>query len=282
MEQFQLKEKQKFKIFHNIVPIIKVYTALFLIKPQQLGARKAREEGDFEKEREIIRTGCNKWGRFLMKHFGATVDVSGYENLPDKGPVVFVCNHQGYGDIPVLYSVIDKFQFGFLAKTDLSRLPGYSKWMKDFRTLFLERGNSREALKTINEAVDLLNNGFSILVFPEGTRSHGNPMRVFKKGSLKLATKAEVPVVPITLVNTYTYFEKQGYFKGNHAKMIIHEPIETKGMSRHEQNELPERTFWIIRNELNKYEPQPELPLDEDGNFQDPNAVKAATSGAEE
>ena len=75
MEQFQLKEKQKFKIFHNIGPIIKVYTALFLIKPQQLGARKAREEGNFEKEREIIRTGCNKWARFLMKHFGATVDV---------------------------------------------------------------------------------------------------------------------------------------------------------------------------------------------------------------
>ncbi len=262
--EIELKEKKKFKIIQNIFPVIKVYKALLLIKPEQIAARKAHAEGDYAKEQEIIRTACTKWARYLMKVFGATVDVEGYENLPEKGPVVFVANHQGYGDIPVLYSVLDKFQFGFLAKTDLSHIPGYSAWMLDFHTLFLERGNSREALKTINEAVELLNNGFSILVFPEGTRSHGNPMRAFKKGSLKLATKAGVPVVPITLSNTYTYFESQGYFKGNHAKMIIHKPIETKDLSRHEQNELPETTFWIVRDALNKFEPQPDRPLGEE------------------
>ena len=107
------------------------------------------------------------------------------------------------------------------------------------------------SLQTINDGAELLKQGFSLVIFPEGTRSHCAEMGEFKAGSLKLATKAKVPIVPVTISGTYHFFEETGAITwGVHVDVIIHEPIDTANLSRAELAELPEKVEGTIRNGL--------------------------------
>ena len=105
-------------------------------------------------------------------------------------------------------------------------------------------------MKAILEGISYIKDGFSLLIFPEGTRSKGPEMGEFHAGSLKLATKPEVPVIPITIDGSYRAFEDNGIFKGCTVRYTIHEPIETKGMSRDEKAGLAERVEKIVRSGL--------------------------------
>ena len=76
-------------------------------------------------------------------------------------------------------------------------------------------------------------------------------MGEFKHGSFKLATKAKVPIVPVTLNGGYHTFEDHGAVtKGQHIDVLVHPPIETKDMSRQELAELPAQVEAIIRTGL--------------------------------
>lgn len=240
----------KTKIFKNIIPLIKIYKCLIEISPLQKQIRAEKENGNQERERELILKASVNWGRSLLDKFGATVTVVGKENLPKKGPVVFVANHQGYGDIPVCAANLDTIQLGYISKSDLNKIPFYSKWIRDIRCVFIKREDPREALKAIQEGISLIEQGFSMLIFPEGTRSKGGPMKPFKQGSLRLATKPGVPIIPITICGTARLFEKRGYFKGEHVYMKIHPAIETRDLTKHQQKELTEQVQGVIAEGL--------------------------------
>ena len=164
------------------------------------------------------------------------------EYLPKSGPVVYVSNHQSYADIIVHCAVLDTVQFGFIAKQNLADIPLYGQCIKDIRSVMMNRDDARESLKAIMEAIDLIKKGFSILIFPEGTRSKGHEMAHFKRGSLRLATKPGVPVIPITIDGTYKVYEESGVISPAKVRYIIHPPIETAGMDRKEAADLAERT----------------------------------------
>ena len=76
-------------------------------------------------------------------------------------------------------------------------------------------------------------------------------MTEFKKGSLRLATKSGVPIVPVTLNGTYHVYEKKGYVQpGAVVDFYIHPAIETKDLSKAEQNSLAEKVEATIRTKL--------------------------------
>ncbi len=212
--------------------------------------KKYRDSGEYEKEREQILNSTSTWGRGIMEKYKISLNVSGLENIPE-GPVLFVSNHQGYADIPVFCAVITMKQIGFVAKTSLGKIPVFGEWIRDIRSVFIERDDARSSLKTMEEGINLLNKGFSLIIYPEGSRSRGPQMREFKKGSLRLATKSGVPIVPVTLDGTYNVFEKKGYVEpGAAVDFHIHPAIETKGLSKAEQNGLAERVEAIVRTQL--------------------------------
>ena len=176
--------------------------------------------------------------------------MEGREYLPKSGPVVYVSNHQSYADIIVHCAVLDTVQFGFIAKQNLADIPLYGQCIKDIRSVMMNRDDARESLKAIMEAIDLIKKGFSILIFPEGTRSKGHEMAHFKRCSLRLATKPGVPVIPITIDGTYKIYEESGVIRPAKVRYIIHPPIETAGMDRKEASDLAERTEEIVRSAL--------------------------------
>lgn len=240
------------KIFANIPGAFKLLSCLKSLRKNKKYIEKYKSEGDFEKEREWILKASSTWGKYVMDTFGSTVNVTGYENLPEKGPLVFIGNHQGYADIFVYCAVFNKFQFGFVAKDDLCKIPFYGKWIARIRSVFIERDDPRASLEAIKKGVSYIEDGFSLVIFPEGTRSKGPVPGSFQKGSLKLATKPGVPIVPVSINGSYKMFEEEGYLKGARIDVIIHEPIETKGISRKEEKELSEKVEKIVIDGVNK------------------------------
>ena len=236
------------KIFANIPGAYKLLHCLKYLKANKREVEAARAAGDYEKEREYILKSTSSWGPMVMEMFGSVVNVKGLENLPDKSPVVMVGNHQGYADIFAYCAAFRKFQFGFVAKENLSKLPLYGDWIGKIRSVFIKRNEPRAALKAISEGIEYIEKGFSLVIFPEGTRSKGPVPGKFQKGALKLATKPGVPIVPISLNGSYKMFEEEGYLKGARIDIIVHEPIETKNISRQEEKELSEKVEKIIKD----------------------------------
>ena len=213
------------KIIPNIPAFAKLVYCLKYFNPYKKKIADAKAAGDFEKEREYILAATSTWGPMIMDMFGSEVVVEGLENLPEKGPVVIVGNHQGYADIAAYFAAFRKFQFGFVAKQGLSKIPLYGKWMPRIRSVFIERDDPRASLEAIKEGISLIEQGFSLVIYPEGTRALGPIPGPFMKGSLKLATKPGVPIVPVSMNGTYKMYEQTGVIRPATIRIIVHEPI---------------------------------------------------------
>ncbi|MFR1710529.1 MAG: lysophospholipid acyltransferase family protein [Clostridium sp.] len=186
------------------------------------------------------------WATSTIKYSELKVEVEGIENLLAQ-TCVYVSNHQSMLDIPVIMMNI-KDTAGAVAKIEMKKVPVISYWMKELGCVFLDRENGREGLKTILEAIEKIKNGRSMLIFPEGTRSRDKGVGEFKKGSLKLAVKANVPVVPITVNGTYKGLEgNPGDLK---AKVIFHKPIYMENLNKDEKANLSETCREIIKQSL--------------------------------
>jgi 1-acyl-sn-glycerol-3-phosphate acyltransferase len=248
------KEKTMKRTFKLICFGIWMYFNLRHLRPYHFKIKKYRDIDDYEKEREQILNSTIAWGVHIMKKFKVDLKVTGLENVPE-GPVLFVSNHQGYADIPVYCAVFNRKQIGFVAKSSLGKIPVFGEWIRDIRSVFIERDDARSSLKTMEEGADLLSKGFSLVIYPEGTRSKGPAPGEFRKGALRLGIKAEVPIVPVTLNGTYHLYEEMGYPKpGATVQFHVHPAIPTKGLSKSEANALPEKVEEIILTKLEEFQ----------------------------
>lgn len=239
------------KLFRNIPNGIRLFRSVGIFNKHMKDIARARETGDFEKERELIAYWTGLWVDNVIDLFDLTVNVSGRENVPENGPCVFISNHEGYGDIVVLFEALEGRQIGFIAKDSLENVPYFGKWIKAIRGVFIKRGNTREALKSIQDGVDTLKQGFSLVIFPEGTRSRGPRMGEFKAGSFKLATKAKVPIVPITINGSYDLFETKSVITGGAViDVVIHPAIDTASLDRHQIANITHEVDNTIRTTL--------------------------------
>jgi len=195
-------------------------------------------------ERYLFRC-VTAWANATAKAAGVKIDVIGTENVPEE-TCLFVANHQSYLDIPVLMASINK-PIGFVAKKEMEKIPGLSYWMSEMHSVFMDRENVREAVKSINQGIDNLKNGYSMVIFPEGTRSKCDKIGEFKKGSMKLGVKADVPLVPVTIDGTYKAYEgNKNRFKRADVRIIIGQPIYPRDLNKEEQNNLAETFKDII------------------------------------
>ena len=124
---------------------------------------------------------------------------------------------------------------GFVAKKEMETWPVINIWMKRIQCVFLDRNNPREGIKSMKEAVEKIKNGYSVVIFPEGTRSKTGEIGEFKKGSFKLASDAKVKIIPVTIKGTIDVLgkDKAKISKGN-IKVYIDEPVDPNTMEREE------------------------------------------------
>jgi 1-acyl-sn-glycerol-3-phosphate acyltransferase len=241
-------------VLRNLPFFVWLFAELRRLRGFRRNIAKYAASGEAELERQEILKATSLWGDDIVRKLRVDLRTEGETTLPD-GPVVFVSNHESYADIPLFCAIIRNKQFGFVAKRDLSRLPVFGKWIAEIRSVFLARDDMRASLKAVDEGVDLLRRGFSLVVFPEGTRGKGKPLGAFKKGSLRLAAKPGVAVVPVTHMGCFKIFEESGTIKSDvRVRFCVHAPIETAGMSKREAAALTETAEETIRAKLAEWE----------------------------
>ncbi len=142
------------------------------------------------------------WSKILLGGCGIEVQVEGLEQLDLQSSYVFVANHASYMDTPVAIAKIP-MQFRFLAKRGLFKIPFLGQHLTKAGHIPVDRGDARAAVKTLSVAAEVIQQKrISLLIFPEGGRSHDGRLQGFKDGSAYIAIKAGVPIVPLVLMGT--------------------------------------------------------------------------------
>lgn len=172
---------------------------------------------------------------------GVKLQVNGYENIPKDRAVLFVGNHTSYYDIIVTYPLMQR-PTGYIAKKEIKKIPFLSWWMYFVNCIFLDRNDPRKGLKSVLNAADMIENGISIFLFPEGTRSKNGKLGEFKDGGFKIATKSKCPIIPVGIQGTADIFENHfPFIKSSKVTVTFGEPIETETLERSDLKLLPEK-----------------------------------------
>src|SRR5512138_946631 len=174
------------------------------------------------------------WSRLILTTTGVEVEVSGLEHLQRDRPYVFVANHQSIYDIPIIFWSLP-YQIRIIAKESLGRFPFLGWHLRRTGHMLVDRHRPDRAA-IFGRASKLMQEGLSLIVFPEGTRSRDGRVAPFKGGSFYLALEGGLPVVPISIVGS-----RRVMLKGRLAtypgrvKLIVHEPIDTRGLAGADQ-----------------------------------------------
>ncbi|MBO6108677.1 MAG: 1-acyl-sn-glycerol-3-phosphate acyltransferase [Eubacterium sp.] len=145
--------------------------------------------------------------RLCMLISGCKRQIVGREKIPTDTPVMYAANHRSFYDIILMYTVVPT-QTLFVAKIELKKFVCIAQWMFFLNCQFMDRGNIKQNLDTILKTIEYAKKGYSVYISPEGTRNATDELLEFHEGSMKIATKAGIPVVPVVFTGTEDILEK--------------------------------------------------------------------------
>ena len=196
--------------------------------------------------------------RVVLFICGTKIIVKGEENIPKDTAVMYAGNHLSYFDIVISYVRVPR-PTGYISKKEIGNIPLLNIWMKHLHCLFLDRDDIKQGMKTILAAIEKAKNGISIAIYPDGTRSKDdNVIQPFKEGSFKVAQKAGIPIIPMTIVNSADIFERHAPFiKRTTVILEYGEPIYMDRLDKETQkaigsyvHSIVESTYFKNRKEL--------------------------------
>jgi 1-acyl-sn-glycerol-3-phosphate acyltransferase len=194
---------------------------------------------------------ANVWGQVLLLVCGVRVEVEGLQHIDPQGSYIFMANHTSYMDTPVVLANIS-VQFRFLAKRGLFQIPFLGSHLHRAGHIPVPRDDPRAAVKTLQLAAETIQKKkISLLVFPEGGRSHDGILRSFKEGGAYMAIRAGVPIVPLVLLggrNVLPY--GAGVVKSGKIVMRVLPPIETAGLALKDRGELTGRVRTLLLEQI--------------------------------
>jgi 1-acyl-sn-glycerol-3-phosphate acyltransferase len=177
------------------------------------------------------------WSGFILWIFGISVTVKGEENLEPGTHYIYISNHASAFDIPAVVKGIPD-DIRFVLKKELTRIPIWGWALKYGHYITIDRSNAREAVKSLDEAAVRIRNGASVILFAEGTRTRDGRMQPFKRGAFTLAVKAGVPIVPVTINNTFRILPKgKKVVRPSDIGLVIGKPFRTDTVTGREEEE---------------------------------------------
>jgi 1-acyl-sn-glycerol-3-phosphate acyltransferase len=190
------------------------------------------------------------WARTLGFLTPIRVTVEGAEHAQRDRSYVVASNHQSQFDILVIYGWL-KLDLKWVMKAELRKLPAIGIGCEKAGHIFVERRNPKQASQAITDALARLGDGIGVLFFPEGTRSPDGHLLPFKKGAFRTAIDQQLPLLPVTLVGTRDILPARSLrlFPGK-ARMVIHPPVETAGMTVEQVDELMQRAREVISSAM--------------------------------
>jgi len=190
------------------------------------------------------------WGKIQLRITGTRVRVQGLENMDPRKSYILVSNHQSAFDIFSLLGYLP-IQFRWTAKAELFRIPFMGWAMTRTGYISIERGSPKKAYRSMLRAAEVVRQGTSVIIFPEGTRSPDGELQPFKKGVFLIALKSQAPILPITIQGTSRIMRK-GDWRAHpgEVKIQIDAPIDTAGVPNEKETELSQRVRAILMKNL--------------------------------
>ncbi len=193
--------------------------------------------------------------RVILFLCGTKVTVIGEERVPRDQAVLYIGNHKSYFDTIITYARCPRLT-GYIAKSNMEKVPLLSTWMKRLHCLFINREEVREALKTILAGIDNIRNGISVCIFPEGTRNQTDALMLpFKEGSFKIAEKTGCAIIPMAITNSAQILENHfPKIKAAHVILEYGEPVYPKELDKETRKKLGAHCQDIIADMLRRNE----------------------------
>jgi len=167
------------------------------------------------------------WCRLVAWTIFARIHVRGVEHVQPGRPYVYMANHASLIDTPALFAYLP-YPFWIMAKKSLFYVPfmGWHLWTAGHFPI--DRTNPRKTATSVRRVIDGVKHGRSLAVFPEGKRTEDGALQPFEPGAFKIALRAGVPIVPVTIRGTFELLPRTSLApRPGRVDVILSEPIET-------------------------------------------------------
>lgn len=229
----------------------KFLTSLLGYTPELKVAMNLKKEGKWEEYKPLVDENVRNWLNPLIDMAGVRFVVKGVEKVPADEPIIYTPNHSGMFDIPAVFLNAPKMPM-FIAKKELSAFPFLKQWMWVLDCVFVDRKNKDGARSSLHDAIEMVKNGRSLVIFPEGTRSKNGELGKFKGGAMKIAMETGAKVVPVLIEGSRERLEETGNIVPGTVYVTFLDPIETKGLTKDDFFAMPEQIRALIQNERDK------------------------------
>lgn len=193
------------------------------------------------------------WAVMMLRISMSPVTLVGAEKLPSPRTAVYAANHLSYMDTPVLFAKLP-FQFRILAKSGLWKVPFIGWHLHRSGQVAVDQSSARSSIASLSVGVGALKAGLPLVIFPEGGRSATGETQTFLSGGAFMAIRAQVPLVPVTLVGTYELLPIHTYhLRPRPLLVIIGEPIATQGLTTRDADALTRKAFDAITRAYLQY-----------------------------
>jgi 1-acyl-sn-glycerol-3-phosphate acyltransferase len=212
------------------------------------------------KSESMMKVGLGNWARGIVFCSGIRLAIQHKKELEAGKPYVLLSNHQSALDIPILMTAcFPKLNVRFMSKESLFKIPFMGWAMSRTGFIPIRRENARHSAELFQEMIAGKETiKYSYILFPEGTRSEDGRLQPLKKGSIGLALRLGLPVVPVTLIDACRANPKGRILvRAGTVHVIFHEPISLEGQTRENRDELMERIHAKIGSALPEDQRQP-------------------------
>jgi len=186
---------------------------------------------------------------YVTRIAGEKVTVTGLENIP-PGVCLFAANHTSNADAPAIVGAIPR-RIAILGRKSLFDIPVVGTAFRLAKFVPVDRGNRDAALDSVKQAVQYIREGYSFLVYPEGTRSPDGRLGRFKKGSFVMAIEAGVPIVPVACAGAHRIMEKNSLIvRPGKVTVRFGKPIDAAAFTIEQRDELAQLVHDAVAAEL--------------------------------
>lgn len=185
------------------------------------------------------------WSVGICRLLLLPVKVEGRKNIEPGRSYVFIANHQGAFDIFLIAGYLRR-PFKWMMKQSLRQIPFVGWACAKAGFIFVDKTSRHGLVQTIKDAREALQDGSSMAIFPEGTRTDDGQVQPFQKGSFMLARQIGLPLVPITIDGSFQVLPRSkgfNFVERHTLRLIIHEPIAP-------DDEALEKSYDVISSSL--------------------------------
>jgi 1-acyl-sn-glycerol-3-phosphate acyltransferase len=200
----------------------------------------------------LINLFAKTWTGSILLAAGVKMEIVGLEKIDKSKSYIFIGNHQSHFDVFAIFTALP-LTARFMAKAELYRIPVFGWALAATGTVRIDRSNREKSISSMNDALERIRKGVSVVIFPEGTRSEDGEIKDFKKGGFVLALKGQIPIVPVSISGSRFILRKNSMsVKPGKLKMVFGDPIETGSYSYQDREKLSDRVRQFI---ISEYDP---------------------------